>query len=116
MLHAAVYNGTDVIVGKGVVNCFALAAELNESCALEDPQLVGHGRLCYGKHFGNMLNAHLALKENVENFNSRRVAKHLVKLCKVIQHLILGQMMLFNMAVVCHFFLLTYEHLFMYLL
>ena len=102
MLQSAVDNCTDVVVCKTVINGLSLAAELNKPRALEDPQLMGNGGLCYGKHFRNMLNAHFSLKENVENFDPGGISENLVKLGKVVKNLVAGQNVVFNVAVVCH--------------
>ena len=52
MLHALRDDRADVVVGERIKHAFPLAPALDELAALEDPQLVGDGRLRHPQRLG----------------------------------------------------------------
>ena len=65
MFFAHRQDRADMVIGKTVINLFAVAPVLNELVHREYLQLMGYGRLRHRKAFGKILYAVFLLKKFV---------------------------------------------------
>ena len=112
-----------MVVVQRIVDGLAVAAEADELCVLQHPQLVAHRRLAELDGVCDVLHAKLVVVEGIEDLDAGGVAEHPEQVGQLIKHLIirqhrrgLGQLFggsdFFSHR--CHPFVFTYEHLFMY--
>ena len=80
MRQAGAEDFADMFVIERIEHLAALAARLHEIRRAEDAQLVAHYRLFEIQLFGNVVHRNLARKHQVDNADTRGIAKELEKL------------------------------------
>ena len=94
----------------------AVAPELDELAGFQHPQLVADRALRDAHDLGNIVDAKLAFKQSIQNFDAGRVPEHPEQLGQVIQDLIPRQIVLqpgdvgLVQGLVLHFLLRTVSH------
>ncbi len=91
MLDAHVDNGFDVVVIEGIKDGFADLAVFNDTRIFEDAELVGNSGHTHTELFGDVADAALAVKEEVENFDSGAVSDDREKFGEVEEMLVVGE-------------------------
>ena len=83
-----------MVIIEGIVHRLALAAELDELAGFQHPQLVTHRTLRDAYHLSNVVDAKLAFKQCIQNFDAGRIAEHAEQLSQIVQHFVIGQVIL----------------------
>lgn len=91
MLDAHVDNGFDVVVVEGIEDGFADLAVFNYTRIFEDAKLVGDRGHTHSELFGDVADAALAVKEEVQNFDSSAVSDDREKFGEVEEMLVVGK-------------------------
>jgi hypothetical protein len=80
-----------MLVVKRVENRFSAFAEFDQMRVFENSELMGNCRHTHREFFGDVANAHLALKEKVKDLYARAVSHNRKELGKIEKMLIVGQ-------------------------
>ena len=80
MFHALGENADDMLISQGIVNHFALFAELDQLVGLQHPKLVGHGALGDLHQLGNVAHAQLPIAQFTDDARPCGIAADLEKL------------------------------------
>jgi hypothetical protein len=91
MLDAHVDNGFDVVVIEGIEDRFTDLAVFNDTRIFEDAELVGDSGHTHTELFGDVADTALAVKEEVEYFDSGTVADDGEELGEVKKMLVVGE-------------------------
>ena len=71
MLHAQRDHAANVVIIQGIIHGLALTAELDELTGFQQPQLVADSALRDTHDLGDVIDAKLALKQCIQNFDAR---------------------------------------------
>ena len=77
MFQSLCHDRCDMIIGKRVVDGFAITAKFYQCGLLENPQLVRYGGLVHIKQLRDIADAHLRLEQHVQNLDPGGIPKHL---------------------------------------
>ena len=66
--------GLNVVVVQGIDDRLALLAVFDQPCIFQNSQLMGNCRHTHAEFFGDVANAHLALKKQIEYLDACAVA------------------------------------------
>ena len=91
MLHTHIDDGFDVVVVQGINDRFALLAVFDQPCVFQHAELVGDCRHTHAQLFGNVANAHLTVKQEIEDLDSSAVAHDREKFGEREEMLVVGQ-------------------------
>ena len=112
MFDAHVDYGFYMVVVQGIDNRLSLLAIINEPCVFQYAKLMRYCRHAHVKLFGDVANAHLALKKQIEDFDASAVAHYREKFSKIKEMLVVWQGNLIDYFMVC-FVLATNRRVFM---
>ena len=101
MLNAHINYDFDVVVVQGIDNRLALLAVFDKSSVLQYTKLVRYGGHAHTQLFGDVANAQLALKKQIEYFDASAVAHDREKFSQIKEMLVIGQRYLIYYFVVC---------------
>ncbi len=86
--------GLNVVVVQGIDDRLALLAVFDQPCIFQNSQLMGNCRHTHAEFFGDVANAHLALKKQIENFDACAVAHDREKFREIEKMLVIGEIYL----------------------
>ena len=92
MLDTHVDNGFDVVVVEGIEDGLTDLTVFNDTGIFEDAELVGDSGHAHTELFGDVADTALAVKEEVEYFDSGTVADDREELGKVEEMLVVGEL------------------------
>ena len=101
MLNAHINYDFDVVVVQGIDNRLALLAVFDKSSILQYTKLVRYGGHAHTQLFGDVANAQLALKKQIEYFDASAVAHDREKFSQIKEMLVIGQRYLIYYFGVC---------------
>ena len=100
-------NQTDMVVVQGIEHLATFAARLHQICRTQNAQLVAHHGLFQVQLFGNVIHRNFARKHQMNNADTRGIAKELEKFREFEQNI--------QGNIVFRFFdILTSIHIFIY--